>query len=67
MQGTNTGSLTSLGEIPPTGKKIKVDVIEIDRIINGKIVEEWISYNRLDIIEQLGFKILPPEFPENRK
>lgn len=36
--GTHTGSLMG---ILPTGKKIKIDVIDIVRLRNGKYLEHW--------------------------
>ncbi len=36
--GTHTGSLMG---IPPTGKKIKIDVIDIVRLRDGKYFEHW--------------------------
>ncbi len=60
FSGTNTGPY---GDLPPTGKKVKVVVMEIDRIIDGKIVEEWIFYNQLEVMTQLGFTLTPPEDP----
>ncbi len=58
--GTQTGSL---GELPPTGKKVTFSVAEIDRIVDGKIVEEWLYINFLDVFTQLGFTLTPPEDP----
>lgn len=56
--GTQTGSF---GELPPTGKKVTFSGVEIDRIVDGKIVEEWAYTNYLDIYTQLGFTLTPPE------
>jgi predicted ester cyclase len=36
--GTHKGVLM---DIPPTGKKIKIDVIDIVRLSNGKYIEHW--------------------------
>ena len=36
--GTHTGSLMGIN---PTGKKIKIDVIDIVRLRNGKYLEHW--------------------------
>ena len=36
--GTHTGTLFG---IPPTGKRVTVDHVEIWRIEDGKIVEQW--------------------------
>ena len=43
-----------LMEIAPTGKEVTEPAIIIYRIANGKIVENWISYNQLSLMQQLG-------------
>ena len=64
VSGTHTGTLlTPLGEIPPTGNNFRIEVMEIDRIVDGKIVEEWRIFNELDLLTQLGFTLIPPEDP----
>jgi len=40
--------------IPPTNKKVKLWVIEIDRIVGGKFVEGWLSFDTLGFMQQLG-------------
>jgi predicted ester cyclase len=49
--GTNRGPF--MGR-PPTGKAMEVDVIEIMRFENGKLVEHWGVPDRLAVLEQLG-------------
>jgi len=39
---------------PPTGKTVTVDVIDICRFEDGKIVEHWRVPDRLGMMEQLG-------------
>jgi steroid delta-isomerase-like uncharacterized protein len=58
ITGTNTGPSSDL---PPTGKNIKVSGVTIGHIINGKTNEEWVYYNGAAVLNQLGFKITPPE------
>ena len=58
MTGTNTGPR---GDVPPTGKKVRMSGIIISRITNGKIVEDWNVYNLLDVMQQLGFTLTPPQ------
>ena len=63
--GTNSGPLkTPLGEIPATGKKVQFSGAAIDLLDEGKIVEEWLYFNVLQIMQQLGFTINPPQSPE---
>jgi predicted ester cyclase len=40
--------------IPPTGKKVEVDIIDIFRIAGGKMVEHWGIINWTSIMQQLG-------------
>jgi len=35
--------------------------ISITKEENGKIVEEWVIYNVLDMMMQLGFTLVPPQ------
>ncbi len=51
MQGTHTGIW--LG-IAPTGKHLSVRLSVIHRIINGKIVEDWVLVETLGFFQQLG-------------
>jgi steroid delta-isomerase-like uncharacterized protein len=56
-QATHTGELMGM---PPTGKKIDLQwVMNVVRIANGKIVEEWEIFNQMDLMRQLG--AIPPE------
>lgn len=50
--GTNTGH-TVYG--PPTGKKVVVWGIANCYIKNNYVVEEWVTYNEISLIRQLGF------------
>jgi steroid delta-isomerase-like uncharacterized protein len=50
-RGTNTGPWHGL---PATGKSLEITGIGIYRVIEGKIVEEWVEYNMLSILKQLG-------------
>ena len=65
FSGTNTGPLhTPSGDIPATGKKVQFSGIAIDRVDEGKIVEEWVYFNVLQLLQQLGFTLTPPQPPE---
>jgi predicted ester cyclase len=50
-RGTHTGRFMGL---PPTGKSVAIDVIDICRFEHGKIVEHWGVPDRLGLMEQLG-------------
>jgi steroid delta-isomerase-like uncharacterized protein len=49
--GTNEGSF--LGN-PPTGKQIHINEMSIYRIVDGKIVEQWLIPDLLSLNQQLG-------------
>lgn len=51
IDGTHTGILRG---IPPTGRHVSFSGVAIDRIEGEKIVEEWVYFNVLDLLEQLG-------------
>lgn len=40
--------------IPPTGKKIEVETMDIVRIVDGKQVEHWRLGDVLGMLQQLG-------------
>lgn len=48
---THTGDLSGL---PPTGKRITMSGLELFRLADGKIVEAWVSYDNLSLMQQLG-------------
>lgn len=50
-QGTHKGEFNG---IPPTGKQVRVTAIDIDRIVNGKVVECWTNMDELGLLQQLG-------------
>ena len=60
ITGTHTGSLRDL---PPTGKTVHFSGLAIDRVVEGKMVEEWVYFNVLDLFQQLGFSLVPPAPP----
>jgi steroid delta-isomerase-like uncharacterized protein len=59
FSGTHKGEFMG---IAPTGKQISVGVIEIMRIVGGKMVEHWNVVDNLGMMQQLG--VVPP--PEQR-
>ena len=61
ITGTNTGPL---GDLPPTGRKVRFSGVAIDSVVNGKVVEEWVFFNVLDVYQQLGFTLTPPQVEE---
>jgi predicted ester cyclase len=53
---THTGEFQGM---PPTGKKINVSGIFIDRVVDGKIVERWGIFDQLGLMQQLGLIPMP--------
>ena len=49
--GTHTGSFMNN---PPTGKKFSIDIIDVARFRDGKIIEHWGVPDRFAMIMQLG-------------
>jgi predicted ester cyclase len=45
--------------LPPTGKSIRLAVMHIDRVADGKIVEHWGQGDALGLMQQLGIVFLP--------
>ena len=56
MTGTHKGEF---GGIPPTNKKMTMWKIDIIRIAGGKFVEEWVRYDTLGWMRQLGLVPTP--------
>ena len=50
-EGTHRGIFKG---IAPTGKRIKITAIDIDRLVNGKVVECWNNMDELGLLQQLG-------------
>ena len=50
-RGTHQGDLMG---IPPSGNRVKVTGISIDRIEGGRIEESWSSYDALGLMQQTG-------------
>lgn len=49
--GTHTGQL---GGLPPTGKRFTVSGVDLHRVVNGKVVESWISDDMPRILMEIG-------------
>ena len=55
VRGTQTGPLLGL---PPTGKSASWTVIDVHRIADGKLVEQWGPSDQVGLMQQLG--LMPP-------
>lgn len=51
LHGTHTGVLFG---VPPTGRPVAIDVIDIVRIEDGQLREHWNIVDRLGMLQQLG-------------
>ena len=45
--------------IAPTGKQVTIELIEIDRIENGRIAERWAKLDWLNVLRQLDATHVP--------
>ena len=50
-QGTHNGEFAG---VPATGKPVSFSGINIMRIADGKIVEHWVQYDTMGIMQQIG-------------
>jgi predicted ester cyclase len=49
--GKHTGELRG---VPATGKELTWTAIVISRIVDGRIAEEWVEFDALSFLQQLG-------------
>jgi predicted ester cyclase len=54
-QGTHHGPFLGAA---PTGRKVSYGGMDLNRIKGGKIVESWVNYDALGLLQQVG--LLPP-------
>jgi predicted ester cyclase len=53
---TNKGGFMGM---PATGKKVKVAGTGIFRVVNGKLTDNWVNFDALGLMQQLGVVPLP--------
>ena len=51
QRGTHHGRLWG---VEPTGRQIEVPAFELSRVLEGRIVEQWLELDILGLAEQLG-------------
>jgi steroid delta-isomerase-like uncharacterized protein len=51
-----------IGDIPATGKRMESETFGFHRLKDGKIVETWVTWDNVAILEQLG--LFPPPTSE---
>ena len=54
--GTHTADFAG---IPPTGREVTLQYVDILRLRDGRIVEHWLSMDQLSFMQQLG--VIPTE------
>jgi predicted ester cyclase len=54
--GTHTGPFRGL---PATGRSIRFETIELNRMTDGKVVEHWFQMDALTMFGQLGLTVVP--------
>ena len=57
VRGRHVGTFMGL---PPTGKRLSMEIIEITRVKDGKIVERWNQRDWLGLFQQLGITPVDP-------
>jgi steroid delta-isomerase-like uncharacterized protein len=55
VRGTHQGPFM---DIAPTGKQVTVTGIDITRVVNGKALEDWDTFDTLGLLQQLA--VIPP-------
>ncbi len=59
--GTHDGILhTPAGDIPPTGRPVRIAYLQVLRFRNGKHASFNLMFDRLEMLEQLGLLAPPP-------
>lgn len=61
FRGTHQGELMG---VPPTGKAVAIGLMDIARLVDGKVVESWHVGDDLGLLQQIG--ALPPPSSTNR-
>ncbi len=56
FSGTHTGSFLDLS---PTGKKVAVQGAGLFRVLDGKLAENWVNFDALGLMQQLGIAPAP--------
>lgn len=49
-----------------SGEELNISGVSIVHIVDGKAVKETLYYDTKKVLEQMGFKIIPPEKPEEK-
>jgi steroid delta-isomerase-like uncharacterized protein len=50
-EGTNSAPF---GNVPATGRRVRVDGLILDRVADGRVVERWEQWDQAGMLQQLG-------------
>ena len=56
FEGTHTGDFQGL---PPTHRKVTFSGLELNRFVDGRVVEHWFQMDSLTLLQQLGLVVVP--------
>ena len=56
FEGTHTGEFQGL---PPTNRKVDFHGLELNRFVEGRVVEHWFQLDSLTLLQQLGLTVVP--------
>ena len=56
FEGTHTGDFQGL---PPTHRKVTFSGLELNRFVDGRVVEHWFQLDSLTLLQQLGMAVGP--------
>jgi predicted ester cyclase len=56
FKGTHTGEFQGL---PPTHRKVEFSGLELNRFVDGRVVEHWFQLDSLTLLQQLGLVVIP--------
>ena len=50
-EGTNSAPF---GNVPATGRRVRIDGLILDRVADGRVVERWEQWDQAGMMQQLG-------------
>lgn len=56
FEGTHTGEFQGL---PPTHRKVRFSGLELNRFVDGRVVEHWFQLDSLTLLQELGLVVVP--------
>jgi predicted ester cyclase len=56
FEGTHMGEFQGL---PPTHGKVEFSGLELNRFVDGRVVEHWFQLDSLTLLQQLGLVVVP--------